>query len=58
MGNSASQYIRRVPEKSFRDELKELAVKYGLPPSATGLMQIHWNNGSVDWTKMELNNQF
>lgn len=54
----AKQNIRRVPEKSFRDELRELAIRYNLPPDATGLMQIHWNNGFIDWTKMELNNQF
>lgn len=61
---SKVKVIRRVPEKTFRQELMELITchseKNGMafPQNMTGIMQIHFNNGSIDWTKLEMNNQF
>lgn len=50
--------VRRIPEKTFRSELVELMRKHGAPVEGiTGLLSIHFNNGNIDWTKMETNNQ-
>lgn len=60
-GNKA-QPIRRIQEKTFRQELRDLIYKHAakgsifFPENATGEMLIHWNSGNIDWTKMELIN--